>query len=154
MCCLTSFWKKKRRFGLATVVPCPYLEVYSRTSLNSLPTCLCSQLLSVTQKIRECTSNNQETSVSSHFSILSNKLSYTNFSLLSKVFWQALCSLPWIECEHSQQIHLHSIIPTTFFLNCNTDFPTQTFLVCLKSCNTLYTRLHPVRCGKYNSCTL
>ena len=65
-----------------------------------------------------------------------------------------LCLLPWIECKHSQQIHLHSIIPTTFFLNCTTDFPTQTFLVCPKSCNTLYTRLHPVRCGKYNSCTL
>ena len=65
-----------------------------------------------------------------------------------------LCLLPWIECKHSQQIHLHSVIPTTFFLNCTTDFPTQPFLVCPKSCNTVYTRLHPVGCGKYNPCTL
>ena len=35
-----------------------------------------------------------------------------------------------------------------------TGYPTQMFLICRKSCNTLYTWLHPVRCEKCNSCTL
>ena len=35
-----------------------------------------------------------------------------------------------------------------------TGYPIQMFLICPKSCNTLYTRLHPVRCEKCNSCTL
>ena len=52
---------------------------------------------------------------------------------------------------------IHRCLLSQFFLREGgryTGYPTQMFLICRKSCNTLYTRLHPFRCEKCNSCTL